>query len=145
VNGWDHAHPFLLRVQVEAAHIDILEHANNAVYVDWCQQAGWAHSERLGMPPSSYRALDRAMAVHRATYEYRVPAVAGDALEVGTWLVASDARIHMRRHFQMRRASDGATLFRGDWELVCIRISTGRPTRMPPEFLAAYEPAVIGR
>ena len=27
----------------------------------------------------------------------------------------------------LRRASDGQTLMRGRWELVCIEISTGRP------------------
>lgn len=145
MSGWDHPEPFLYRVRVEAAHIDILEHANNTAYVEWCQQAAWAHSERLGMPPSAYRDLDRAMAVNRAGYEYLAPAVEGDTIEIGTWLVASDARLAMRRHFQMRRAADGQTLFRGDWDLVCIRISTGKPARMPPEFLAAYEPAVIGR
>jgi acyl-CoA thioester hydrolase len=58
-------------------------------------------------------------------------------------LVASDGKLNMRRHFQMRRAADGATLARGDWDLVCIRISTGRATRMPAEFLACYQPAVI--
>ena len=145
MSGWDHPQPCVLRVQVEHAHIDILEHANNAVYVEWCQQAAWAHSAQLGMPPSAYRALDRAMAVNRAAYEYLAPAVEGDAIDVGTWLVASDARLNMRRHFQMRRASDGLTLFRGDWNLVCIRISSGKPARMPGEFLAAYEPAVTGR
>ena len=145
MNDWDHADPFRHRVQVEPGNIDILEHANNTAYVDWCQQAAWLHSEALGMPPSAYRALDRAMAVQRASYEYLVAAVAGDAIDIGTWLVASDARLSMRRHFQMCRAADGATLFRGDWDLVCIRISTGKPARMPPEFLAAYEPAVIGR
>jgi len=50
----------------------------------------------------------------------------------------------MSRHFQVRRGADGATLFRGDWELVCIRISTGKPVRMPQAFVDGYLPAVIG-
>lgn len=145
MNGWDHPAPFLHRVHVERGHIDLLEHANNTAYVDWCQAAAWAHSAALGMPPSSYRELDRAMAVRRAHYEYLVAALAGDGIEIGTWLTASDARLNMSRHFQFRRATDGITLFRGDWELVCIRISTGKPARMPGEFLRCYEPAVVGR
>ena len=145
MTDWDHTDPHLTRVRVTAEHIDVLEHANNAVYVEWCQQAAWAHSAQLGMPSSAYRALDRAMALRQASYDYLAAAVEGDELDVGTWLVFSDARINMRRHFQMRRVADGTTVFRGDWELVCIRISTGKPARMPGPFLAAYEPAVVGR
>jgi acyl-CoA thioester hydrolase len=49
----------------------------------------------------------------------------------------------MERRFQLVRASDGATVLRGRWELVCIDISGGRPRRMPAEFLEAYMPQVI--
>jgi acyl-CoA thioester hydrolase len=143
MSGWDHPDPFLLRLRVLPEHIDVLDHANNTVYAQWCQDVAWQHSAHLGMPPSAYRTLDRAMALRQAHYEYILPALRDDAVDAGTWLVASDGRLNMRRHFQLRRARDGATLFRGDWDLVCIRISTGRATRMPPEFLASYQPAVI--
>jgi len=143
MSGWDHPDPFVLRLQVLPEHIDVLDHANNTVYPQWCQDVGWAHSADLGMPPSAYQALDRAMALRHAHYEYILPALRGDTIEAGTWLLASDGKLNMRRHFQLRRAADGATLLRADWDLVCIRISTGRATRMPPEFLACYQPAVI--
>ena len=99
--------------------------------------------QTLGLAPDAYRALDRAMVVRKARYEYLLAAVAGDELEVGTWLTGSDGRLQMTRHFQVRRGADGATLFRGDWELVCIRISNGRPVRMPQVFMDSYLPAVI--
>jgi acyl-CoA thioester hydrolase len=44
----------------------------------------------------------------------------------------------MERRFQLRRVADGETLMRGRWGLVCIEISSGKPRRMPPEFVAAY-------
>ncbi|MBP9034740.1 MAG: acyl-CoA thioesterase [Pseudomonadales bacterium] len=144
MSGWDHPHPFLHAVRVQHAHIDVLEHANNIAYVGWCQDAAWRHSAALGLAPDAYRALDRAMVVRKAQYEYLLAAVADDELEVGTWLTGSDGRLQMRRHFQVRRGADGATLLRGDWDLVCIRISTGKPVRMPPVFLDSYLPAVIG-
>jgi len=50
----------------------------------------------------------------------------------------------MERRFQLVRNSDGATVLRGRWELVCIDISGGRPRRMPPAFLEAYMPQVVG-
>ena len=143
MDGWDHQHPFLHAVRVLPGHIDVLDHANNMAYIGWCQDAAWRHSAALGLDPGSYRELDRAMAVRKAQYEYLLSAVAGDELEVGTWLTGSDGRLQMSRHFQVRRTSDGATLFRGDWELVCIRISTGKPVRMPGIFMDCYLPAVI--
>ena len=143
MSGWDHPDPFLLQLRVLPEHIDVLDHANNTVYAQWCQDVAWEHSASLGMPPSAYRELDRAMALRHAHYEYLLPALVEDTILAGTWLVASDGRLTMRRHFQLRRAADGATLLRGDWDLVCIRISTGRATRMPPEFLACYQPAII--
>ncbi|MBP8924864.1 MAG: acyl-CoA thioesterase [Pseudomonadales bacterium] len=143
MSDWDFPAPFTRIVRVLAAHIDVLAHANNAVYVNWCQDVAWAHSEQLGIAPSAYRELDRAMAVRKATYEYLAAALEGEALEIGTWITASDSRLQMARHFQMRRMSDTSTLFRGDWELVCIRISSGKPVRMPELFLARYEPAVL--
>ena len=37
---------------------------------------------------------------------------------------------------------DGSTVLRGRWDLVCIELSTGRPRRMPPEFVQVYGAAV---
>ena len=145
MSGWDHPHPFLHAVRVQPAHIDVLEHANNIAYIGWCQDAAWRHSAALGLAPDAYRALDRAMVVRKARYEYLLSAIAGDELAVGTWLTGSDGRLQMTRHFQVRHRANGATLLRGDWELVCIRISSGKPVRMPQVFMDSYLPAVIGR
>lgn len=141
--GWDHPSPFTLALAPRPGDIDGLGHTNNAVYVQWCEQAGWAHSEALGLSLDDYRRLDRAMAIREGHYEYLLPSFAGEALLLGTWLTASDGRLTMERRFQLRRASDGATLVRGRWLLVCIEIGSGRPRRMPPEFLRIYEAAVV--
>ena len=143
VAGWDRPLPFTLALAPMPADIDGLGHTNNAVYVQWCEQAGWAHSQALGLALADYRRLDRAMAIREGHYDYLLPSFEGEALVLGTWLTASDGRLTMERRFQLRRASDGATLVRGRWVLVCIEISTGRPKRMPAEFLAIYEAAVV--
>ena len=91
------------------------------------------------------RRLDRAMAIREGHYDYLLPSFEGEALVLGTWLTGSDGKLTMERRFQLRRASDGVTLVRGRWVLVCIEISSGRPRRMPAEFLTLYEAAVVGR
>ena len=63
MTDWDRPSPFTLALTPAAEHIDGLGHTNNAVYVQWCEQAGWAHSEALGLSLADYRRLDRAMAI----------------------------------------------------------------------------------
>lgn len=139
---WDYPHPFILPVTPQPGDIDGLNHTNNAVYVRWCEQAGWAHSERLGLRLDDYRRLDRAMAIRRGEYDYLLPTLLGESLLLATWLVAGDGKLSMARRFQLVRESDGATVLRGHWDLVCIEIASGRPRRMPAEFIDSYMPAV---
>ena len=136
--NWDHPRPYTLPVMPQPGDIDGLNHTNNAVYVQWCEAVAWAHSEALGLSLADYRRLDRAMAIRRGEYDYLLPTAAGEALTLGTWLVASDGRLAMERRFQLLRNDDGATSLRGRWQLVCIEMSSGRPRRMPPEFCEAY-------
>ena len=138
---WDLPEPFSLRLRPAAADIDGLNHTNNAVYVQWCEQTAWAHSESLGLGLADYRRLDRAMAIHRGEYDYLLPTLLGEELTLGTWLLPGDGKLRMERRFQLIRHHDQATVLRGRWDLVCIELSSGRARRMPPEFCSAYLPA----
>lgn len=82
------------------------------------------------------------MAIRRGEYDYLLPTLLGEPLTLATWLVAGDGKLAMERRFQLVRDSDGATVLRGRWDLVCIEISSGRPRRMPAEFLDTYMPAL---
>lgn len=141
---WDHPNPFVLDTAVDSSDIDGLDHTNNTVYVKWCEQVAWAHSDALGLDLDAYRRLDRAMAITRAEYDYLQASRAGDAIAVGTWIVSWDARLTMQRRFQVIRVADGVTLLRGRMHFACIELSSGRPRRLPPEFVEGYGPAVLG-
>jgi acyl-CoA thioester hydrolase len=138
--GWDLPSPVVVRVDVQDGDIDAYGHVNNAVYVTWLDRAAWHHSALLGLPIESCVALDRGMAVVRTEIDYLRAAVRGDAVDVATWIVGGDGRLRAIRRFQARRASDGATLARARVEYACIQLSTGRPSRFPPEFRGRYEP-----
>lgn len=135
--------PFTLDFDVDNSHIDGIGHVNNAIYVDWCQKSGWAHSLALGLDLSHYQELDAAMVIRRANYDYIQSAYIGDACVMATWLTNSDGKLIMEREFQLVRKVDGKTLLRAHWQLVCIRMSNGKPRRMPPEFIKRYGDAVI--
>ena len=138
--AWDHAAPFIHEVVVEPHHIDDFQHTNNVVYLSWMAKAAWEHSRALGLDFEVYRRLNRGMVVRHHDLEYLAPSHAGDRLLVATWITGNDGRLRLRRRFQIVDAASGATLFRGLSDFVCINIETGRATRMPPEFVAAYRP-----
>ena len=135
---WDYEHPFTLGVVAQAQDIDGLNHTNNAVYVQWCERIGWAHSESLGLGLQDYQRLNRAMAIRKGEYHYLQATNCSDDLLLATWLFAGASKLSMERRFQLVRRRDGVTVLRGVWELVCIELSTGRACRLPPEFIQAY-------
>ena len=140
---WDYPGPHVLRTEVAEADMDGLNHTNNTVYVKWCEQVAWSHSVALGLDLAQYRALDRAMAITHSEFDYLQASRAGEAIAVATWIVEWDSRLTMSRRFQVVRENDGVTLMRGGMRFVCIEVSTGRPRRLPPEFIAGYGPAVL--
>ena len=135
---WDYPDPFTLALAPTAGDIDGLDHTNNGTYVRWCEAIAWVHSGHLGLGVADYRRLDRAMAIRRGEYDYLLPTQLGESLTLATWILAGDGKITLERRFQLVRDCDGATVLRGRWELVCIEVSSGRPRRMPPEFIQAY-------
>jgi acyl-CoA thioester hydrolase len=141
--NWDYPQPFERRVQVAPEHIDALEHANNTVYVNWCMDTAWAHTTALGLGADDYQALDRAMALTRAEYDYLRAARLGDELAVGTWITRWDRRLTMERRIQIIDLASGETALRARLDFVCIEISSGKPKRPPKAFIEGYEPALI--
>lgn len=140
---WQYPEPFTLWVTVENGDMDELGHTNNAVYVKWCEQCAWAHSNALGMNIDVYKQLDRAMVIRRSKYDYERATAAGDKLLIATWIVDWDARTGMRRQFEIRRQQDAALILRGEMEFLCVEMSSGKIRRMPPEFINGYGAAVL--
>jgi acyl-CoA thioester hydrolase len=83
------------------------------------------------------------MAIARSEYDYLRASREGDDIVAATWIVSWDRKLSMTRHFQIVRPADGVTLLRAAVRFVCIEISSGRPRRLPKEFLAGYGPAVL--
>ena len=143
--SWTLPDPFVIDIVVQPEDIDGLGHANNAVYVSWLERCAWRHSQSLGLDLAEYRRLDRAMAVLRHEIDYLASAFEGDQLQMATWIVESDQRLRMTRHFQLKRPADDLTLLRAQTTFVCIELSSGKPKRMPAEFIEGYGRALLER
>ena len=135
---WDLDQPFVVEINVDDQSVDRLGHANNTVYLKWCERVAWEHAEDAGAGWDEWQRLDRAMAVRAVRLEYLAPALVGDQLLAANWIATCDGRLRATRKFQIVRPVDERTLLRGEIDYVCIEISSGRPRRFPPEFAKAY-------
>ncbi len=125
---------------VGAGDIDAFNHVNNARYVDWANEIAWAHSNALGLSMADYIRIGVGCVVWRHEFDYVAPVHEGDEIEIATWIAENDNRVRLVRAYEMRDRRSGKAVFRGRTKFVCIDMKTGRPARMPPEFIAAYEP-----
>jgi acyl-CoA thioester hydrolase len=144
--AWELPQPFHIAVDVQESDIDEYNHTNNTVYLRWCDQAAWAHAQAAGAGRNDHIELRRGMAAYRTELHYIAPALLGDRVLVGDWIVAADARLRATRRFQMIRESDGVTLLRALIQYICIDLDSGRPARFPSSYRERYVvlPEVVG-
>jgi acyl-CoA thioester hydrolase len=136
---WDLPDVHYLEVVVPAEAIDVMGHVNNTEYLRFMEKVAWQHTQILGLGWDAYQRLNRGMVARRTEVDYLAPAFEGENLLVGTWIVENDQRISITRRYQIIRQADGATLLRGRTRWVCVALDSGKPRRMPAEFLAGYQ------
>ena len=137
---WDVRTPFIERVTVVPGDMDEFAHTNNVIYLRWLERVAWNHSARLGLSMDDYRRLNAGCVARRHELDYLAATIAGDELMLGTWIAECDAKFTMWRAYQIIRAADNKTVLRGRTHWVCVNLKTGKPKRMPAEFVAAYRP-----
>lgn len=137
---WDVPTPFTLGVTVADSDLDEFGHTNNVRYLAWLERVAWAHSNQLGMDMAAYRRLGAGCVARRHEVDYLAPSFVGEELLLGTWIHENDFRLTMWRAYQVIRVIDQRTLLRGKTLWVSVDLATGKPRRMPAEFVAAYRP-----
>jgi len=141
--NWDYPNPHILKVQVLPENIDQLGHANNRVYLNWLMTAAYAHSESLGLSVDDYLNIGVAMVAKRHELNYIAATFVNDELIIGTWIATNDNRFNSQRNYQIIRLSDDKTILRAETDWVSMNIQTGKPQRMPEEFIQCYKPTIL--
>jgi len=126
---------------VADAEIDEQGHANNVVYVAWMQEAAIAHSASLGWTAQRYRQLGVGWVARSHRIEYLRPAFAGDEIVVET-RVADMKRVTSVRVYRITRRSDGQLLAKAETHWALVNYATGRPTRILPEIVEAFQTTI---
>lgn len=132
--------PFVLAYTVGTADIDSQGRANNVEILRWMNIAAVAHSHALGFDGARYSELGGMFVVRRHEVDYRAPAFHGDDLELRTWPTLMRAATAHRAH-EIVRLSDGQMIASGLNVWGFVQPETGKPVRMPPEVLEAFDPA----
>jgi acyl-CoA thioester hydrolase len=126
------------RFRVPAEAMDVNGHVNNLAYLQWMQDAAIAHSAAQGWPLERYLATGTGWVVRSHFIEYLLPAFADEELCLLTW-VAGLQRKTSPRKFLFWREEDRQVLARAETLWVFVESATGRPVRIPPELLTAFE------
>jgi acyl-CoA thioester hydrolase len=137
---WPVVTPFVHVRTAVADDIDEFGHVNNVRYIDWAMDAAWRHSNALGLGFADYQRIGVGCVVWRQSFEYLSPVIEGEEIAVATWIDETDGRLRLTRAFDMRCVKEGRTVMRGRTEFVTIDMKSGKPARMPKEFVAAYAP-----
>ncbi len=131
------AHSFVARLRVRHYEMDALGHVNNAVYLHYLEQAAWEHSESLGVTLNRYAALGGVFIMRRLEIDYLHPVVAGDPLEIATWVhEMHGARAY--RKYQITNTRSGQVAARATALWAWIERASGRPRPIPPELIAIF-------
>ncbi|MBD2729489.1 acyl-CoA thioesterase [Nostoc sp. FACHB-892] len=137
--------PFKTLLRVRHYEMDALGHVNNAVYQNYLEQAAIEHSEHLGLTLDVYRQVGGVFVMRRVEIDYLRPAVAGDTLEVTTWLKEMRGTRALRC-YEIRKKNEDNLLVTAEALWVWVDAQTMRPRPIPSvmldKFLQIQNPGV---
>lgn len=129
--------PFTTQIRVRHYEMDALGHVNNAIYQNYLEQAAVEHSEHLGLTLELYRKLSGIFVMRRIEIDYLRPAVAGDRLQVTTWLEEMRGSRAVRR-YEIRKPDNDHLLVTAEALWVWVDATTMRPKAIPSVLLQAF-------
>jgi acyl-CoA thioester hydrolase len=119
----------IYEIRVGPAAIDANGHANNVEFVRWMQEAATSHATTAGCTAAT-QAAGATWVVRSHHIEYLRPALAGDHIEVRTWVVDFRRALSLRK-YEFVRQGDGELLARGETDWVFVDSANGRPRSIP--------------
>jgi acyl-CoA thioester hydrolase len=121
---------FKTLLRVRHYEMDALGHVNNAVYQNYLEQAAIEHSEHLGLTLDVYREFGCVFVMRRVEIDYLRPAVAGENLEVTTWLKQVQGTRALRC-YEIRKQHEENLLVKAEALWVWVDAQTMRPRPIP--------------
>jgi acyl-CoA thioester hydrolase len=121
---------------IPASVIDENGHANSVAYVQWMQEIAVEHYTTLGGPDAQKPFGTWLVREHKV--EYLLPSLAGDELEVRTW-VENVRGVRSLRKYEFVRKKDGKVLAKAETDWVFVDSKSGKPSAIPNEVRALFQ------
>ncbi|HEX6351093.1 MAG TPA: acyl-CoA thioesterase [Candidatus Dormibacteraeota bacterium] len=112
--------------------LDSNGHVNNSVYLAWAEEIATRHAEAAGYGRAWSEARGGGWVIHKTEITYHRPAVYNDEVEVSVRVDLIRGARGVRSTW-IRRLPDGDLLAELWTEWAWVRLSDGRPTRVPRE------------
>jgi acyl-CoA thioester hydrolase len=128
---------FITHLRVRHYEMDAIGHVNNAVYQSYLEQAAIEHSEHLGLTLERYRELGGVFVLRRVEIEYLRPAIAGDRLEITTW-IAQLRGSRAIRHYEIRKQGDDNLIVTAHATWVWLERKSMRPKPIPDSLQTSF-------
>ncbi len=129
---------YTVRWPIRQYELDVLGHVNNAVYLNWAEQVAIEQVEALGFGREWSLAHGGAWVVREHHVTYHRPVGYGDVVLVTT-LPQEVRGVRGSRRTEIHSEADGQLTTEMLTHWVWIRLSDGRPARIPPDLLALFE------
>ena len=122
--------------------IDVMGHANNAVYIDWMNECSMKLMSAYGWSWRKMNEKGIGMFAHKVNIIYRRAALLEDELEFSTWAY-NMKRSTGTRYYELRRVSDAARIAQINAYAVWVDLETGKPIRIPDEMLIDFSSNIV--
>jgi YbgC/YbaW family acyl-CoA thioester hydrolase len=130
---------YTTRRRVVWQDIDMLQHVNNAVYLDYVTECGMQVIAAHHWPVERMMTEGFGILVRRNQVQYLQPALLNDELEIRTWFY-NPRFSTATRCYQVNRLADGAAIAQVHSLGVWVELKSGRPIRIPKAMLADFAP-----
>ena len=127
---------FTIQLRVRHYEMDALGHVNNAVYQSYLEQAAIEHSEHLGLTLDNYRQLSSVFVMRRLAIDYLRPAIAGDYLDITTWIQEVRGSRAVRRYEIRKR--DNLLVVTAEALWVWVESASMRPRAIPQKVVDIF-------
>jgi acyl-CoA thioester hydrolase len=133
---------FSMRRRVTWGDLDMTRQVGDATLLEYVEACGFGVIAAHDWPAARMAAQGFAIILRRHQVEHVASAALDDEVEIATW--ASDIkRVSATRHYTIRRVADGTLLTRVDTLGVWVDLKSGRPIRIPSDFLADFAPNLV--
>lgn len=124
-------------IQIRFADMDMAQHAHNAVYLHWFEQARMALLSTF--LPADHDWVSTGILVARNEVDHRSPVKLSDLIEVECWCSSIGKKSFDLRYRVVRSGERSGICAEGRSVLVCFDLQQNRTIEVPEDWRAALE------